>query len=467
MAQIGRIYNKYVSYFAFATNHNCGNRSFAYYYTKTHHSALLFSSTYSYVFVQRSAAGYGIIAHMNEHAKFRIAIDTGINTKSIRDCYSGFMRYVMERSLPWDIRFFAHWEVQDRQAWNQLILKWEPDGIYLNSPHDTYPSRLKRIPNVIAFESPDKRINMRFPRQTVFVGIDNRQIAAEAFQLLARRGLDHFAYVHPYAMSEDVSHSPVRAETFMRMAKEAGFDCTECQREKHKTADWSASMTSLAAELSALPRPCGIMAYNDRVAREVIDACNYAKLRIPEQIQIIGVDNQEDICENIRPRLTSIEPDFFGVGRLAAQQMEELLAKGQTQNHMMCGVQRIAERDTTRDLSGAARLVTSAEKLIRSYACQGLPPSPKGLTVQSLAAALHVSRSLLEMRFSKVREEGVAAAIRRRKLEEVCRMLKETNLPIGEIAYRCGFPVQTHLNALFRRTFGTTLRAYRTSNHNP
>ena len=402
---------------------------------------------------------------MNAQSKFRVAIDTGANPKSIRDCCSGFLRYVAERALPWDIRFFAHWEVQDRQAWNQLILKWKPDGIYLNSLHDSFRSRLKRIPNVIAFRSPDKRINMKFPRRTVFVGIDNRQIAVEAFQLLARRGLVHFAYIHPYAMSEDVSHSPVRAEAFMRMAREAGFDCAECQRKRHKTADWAASMVALAAELSALPRPCGIMAYNDRVAREAIDACNHAKLRIPEQIQIVGVDNQEDICENVRPRLTSIEPDFFGVGRLAAQRMEELFDKGQTQNHMMCGVQRIAERDTTRDLSGAARLVTSAEKLIHSYACQGLPPSPKGLTVQSLATALHVSRSLLEMRFSKVREEGVAAAIRRRKLEEVCRMLKETDLPIGEIAYRCGFPVQTHLNALFRRTFGTTLRAYRTSSH--
>ena len=403
---------------------------------------------------------------MDDKKKLRIAIDTGINTKSIRDCCSGFLRYVTERTLLWDIRFFAHWEVQDRQAWNQLFLKWEPDGIYLNSPLDTYQSRLKRIPNIIAFESPDKRINMRFPRKTIFVGIDNRQIATEAFQLLARRGIEHFAYIHPYAMNEDVSHSPVRAEAFVRMAKEAGFDCAECQRKERKTADWAASMIALATELSALPRPCGIMAYNDRVAREVINACNYAKLRIPEQIQIVGVDNQEDICENVQPRLTSIEPDFFGLGKLAAQRMEELLDKGQTQNHMMCGVQRIAERDTTRDLSGAARLVTSAEKLIHSHACQGLPPSPKGLTVQNLATALHVSRSLLEMRFSKVREEGVAVAIRRRKLEEVCRMLKETDLPIGEIAYRCGFPAQTHLNALFHRTFGTTLRAYRNASRN-
>ena len=419
----------------------------------------------SYVSDQPTDSRYGIISHMDDKKKFRIAIDTGTNPKSIRDCCSGFMRYVMERSLPWDIRFFAHWEVQNRQAWNQLILKWKPNGIYLNSLYPTCQSSLRSIPNIIAFESPDKRINMRFPRKTVFVGIDNRQISAEAFHLLARRGLNHFAYVHPYAMGEDVSHSPVRAETFMRMADEAGFDCTECQRVKHKTANWAASMVALASKLSALPRPCGIMAYNDRVAREVINACNYAKLRIPEQIQIVGVDNQEDICENVQPRLTSIEPDFFGVGRLAAQRMEELLAKDQTQNHMTCGVQRIAERDTTRDLSGAARLVTSAEKLIHSHACQGLPPSPKGLTVQSLAAALHVSRSLLEMRFSKVREEGVAVAIRRRKLEEVCRMLKETDLPIGEIAERCGFPAQTHLNALFRRTFGTTMREWRKEIH--
>jgi hypothetical protein len=74
---------------------------------------------------------------------------------------------------------------------------------------------------------------------------------------------------------------------------------------------------------------------------------------------------------------------------------------------------------------------------------------------------------ILKIRFRKVREEGVAAVIRRRKLEEVCHMLRETDLPIGEIAARCGFPVPTHLNALFRRTFGTTLRAYRTSSHNP
>ena len=404
---------------------------------------------------------------MSDEKKFRIAVDTGNNEKAVRDRCSGFMRYVMERSLPWDIRFFAQWDAQERQSWDRLILKWKPDGICLNSQYDISDGRLKRIPHIVAFGGSFIGANMKCPRLTTFVGIDDRQIAAESFHLLVKRGLNHFAYVHPTTVSAELYHSNVRSEVFVRMAEEAGFDCTECRQAKGETADWATSLVTLASELSALPRPCGILAYNDQVAREVIDACNYAKLHIPEQIQIVGVDNQEDICENIRPRLTSIEPDFFGCGWIAAQKMEELLATGETQNNTMCGVQRVAERDTTRDLSGAARLVTSAEKLIHSYACRGMPPSPKGLTVQSLADALHVSRSLLKIRFRKVREEGVATAIRRRKLEEVCRLLRETDLPIGEIAARCGFPVPTHLNALFRRTFGTTLRDYRTSSHTP
>ncbi len=404
---------------------------------------------------------------MSNEKKFRIAVDTGNNEKAVRDRCSGFMRYVMERSLPWDIRFFAQWDAQDRQSWDRLILKWKPDGICLNSQYDISDGRLKRIPHIVAFGGSFIGANMKCPCLTTFVGIDDRQIAAESFHLLVKRGLNHFAYVHPTTVSAELYHSQVRSEVFVRMAEEAGFDCTECRQAKGETADWATSLVTLASELSALPRPCGILAYNDQVAREGIDACNYAKLHIPEQIQIVGVDNQEDICENICPRLTSIEPDFFGCGWIAAQKMEELLATGKTQHHLMCGVHRIAERDTTRDLSGAARLVTSAEKLIHSYACRGLPPSPKGLTVQSLADALHVSRSLLKIRFRKVREEGVATAIRRRKLEEVCRLLRETDLPIGEIAARCGFPVPTHLNALFRRTFGTTLRDYRTSSHTP
>ena len=407
---------------------------------------------------------------MGPQKKYRIVVDTRMNLKAVRERCSGFLRYATERSLPWDIQFSDYWESNIRNEINTRVLKWKPDGIFLNSHYYALSDGLLQgIPNIVAFGEPVLDSDKQMPERTVFVGIDNNQIVAEAFRLLARRGLIHFAYVHPMARSDssELGYSKIRANEFKRLAEESDFDCTECEIEAHKTGDWAVSVVALAKMLSSLPHPCGIMAYNDKCAREVIDACHHARLRIPEQIQIVGVDNQEEICENVMPRLTTIEPDFFGVGRLAAQRMEELLATGHAQSPITCGVLRTVERETTRDLSGSARLVTAAEKLIHTHACQGLPPSPRGLTVASLAAALHVSRSLLELRFGNVRGEGVAAAIRQRKLDEVCRMLKETDLPIGEIAERCGFPVQTHLNALFRRTFGTTLRDYRASFQNP
>ena len=411
---------------------------------------------------------YGIIIGMHKQMKFRILVDTGRNPKVVRDRCSGFMRYAMEHSLPWDIRHFANWDVQNRKTYSNFISSWRPDAIYLNSPAAGYGRCLRCIPHIVAFGNPDVDWEKsKSLQRVVLVGIDDRQIAVEAFKLLARRGLSHFAYVHPSLSNESINRSQLRAETFAREAKEAGFDCAVCRQARREATNWTAAMVALAERLSALPRPCGIMAYNDQCAREVVDACHYAKLRIPEQMQVVGVDNHEDACENILPHLTSIEPDFYGAGYLAAQRIDELLTTGQAQKHSLCGVRRIAERDTTHDTSGAARLVTTAEKLIHSYACQGLPPSPKGLTVQSLAAALHVSRSLLEMRFGTVLGEGAAEAIRRQKLDEVCRLLKETDMPIGEIAYRCGFPVKTHLNALFRRTFGTTLRAYRAAENRP
>jgi len=130
----------------------------------------------------------GIISRVDKQGKFRIAVDTGSNPKSTRDRCSGFMRYVMERSLPWDIRFFAHWEMQDRQTWNRIILKWKPHVIYLNSSlYDIGDGRLKRIPHIVLFRGSNVEANMKFPRRTRFVHIDNRQNEASPTLLTSIR----------------------------------------------------------------------------------------------------------------------------------------------------------------------------------------------------------------------------------------------------------------------------------------
>ena len=396
---------------------------------------------------------------MNKRA-FNIAIITDSKT-----LISGLLRYKAETKPLWNVSFFTPNEAQPARNWRQNVIKWRPDGLVVTEKEVTsylleQSSAIPRGCKIAAFASDDPKLNGRMPPRTVFIDVDDTAIVESAFNLMRKRGLENFAFVHTTEASE-ILRSRRRAAALRHVANESGFKCTECGA--CRDGNWTSRLTLLANELTALPTPCGVMAYNDRCARDVIDACNLAGLAIPSQIQVVGVYNQQEICENVRPRLSSIEPDFEGCGYLLAQRMDELLTTGKAKKSSICGVKRIVERETTRDLSGAARLVTAAEKYINANACQGLSPSPKGLVPSALAAALKVSRRYLEIRFKQVKGEGIAEAIRRRKLEEVCRMLKETDLPIGEIATRCGFPVQTHLNAIFRRNYGTTLRAYRQS----
>ena len=394
---------------------------------------------------------------MNKRA-FHIAIITDSKTLT-----SGLLRYKAEAKPLWNVSFFTPNEAQPARNWRQNVIKWRPDGLVVTEKEVIsylleQSSAIPRGCKIAAFASDDPKLNGQMPPRTVFIDVDDTAIVESAFNLMRKRGLENFAFVHTTEDSE-ILRSRRRATALRRMADKAGFKCTECGACWDD--NWNSRLTSLADELSALPTPCGVMTYNDRCAREVIDACNLAGLSIPSQIQVVGVDNQQEICENVRPRLSSIEPDFEGCGYLLAQRMDELLTTGKAKKMSICGVKRIVERETTRDLSGAARLVTAAEKYINANACHGMPPSPKGLLPSALAAALKVSRRYLEIRFKEVKGEGIAETIRHRKLEEVCRLLRETDLPIGEIAARCGFPVPTHLNALFRRTFGTTLRDYR------
>jgi LacI family transcriptional regulator len=218
------------------------------------------------------------------------------------------------------------------------------------------------------------------------------------------------------------------------------------------------NISQLADWLANLPLPCGVMAYNDSRAQTVIDACHMAHLRIPDQIQVIGVDNEEEICENTFPTLTSILPDFEGSGYLAAQLLDRMLKKGMPRKDIVYkyGVKSVVERASTQDLCGGGRLVTQACEFIRLHAGEKI-------NVETVSNALNVSRRTLELRFREIRGEGIAEVLRRKRLERVCQLLKETHRSISDISYNSGFASPTHLKALFKKVYGMTMGEWRSS----
>ena len=201
----------------------------------------------------------------------------------------------------------------------------------------------------------------------------------------------------------------------------------------------------------------GVVTYYDLRSRDVLDACNLAQLKVPEQIGIIGSDDDASICEATIPSLTSVLPDFERSTYLATSEFNKIIRSGGRQARtvqMTYGVRSVSERESTMDFRGGGLLVSTACEYIRSYASDA--PS-----VQDVANHCRVSRRLLELRFREINECSVREEIERTRLKKVCTLLRETKIPLGEIARRTGYASQPNLCALFRKRFGCSMRDFR------
>ena len=197
------------------------------------------------------------------------------------------------------------------------------------------------------------------------------------------------------------------------------------------------------------------MAAMDIRGKQVLDACAFAGIRVPEEVSVIGVDNDETICENTTPTLSSVLPDFEGSGYLSAELLDRLMrSESHRVVHLTYDVKRIVHRLSSQDMKNSSRLAVSAMEFIRLNACGGI-------TVMDVARHLKVSRRFAELRFREARDHSILDEIQYQRLERVRALLRETTLPIGAIGERCGYPTETYLKTLFKKRFGITMREYR------
>ena len=200
--------------------------------------------------------------------------------------------------------------------------------------------------------------------------------------------------------------------------------------------------------LSSLPNPCAVMAYADDIARIAIDACNYAHLAVPEQIQVIGVDNDIDICENTQPSITSIWPDFYEAGRRGIELLHKIIlgARPQKATSRSYGVRTLIERASTVDLRGGGRVVSLANNYLRQN-------FRSRLNISDLAKSLNVSRRLLDIRYREIMGRTIHEEWSRLRLEEAKRLLSG-GMPVDSVFSRCGFSTIVAFRKAFKSHFG-------------
>lgn len=227
---------------------------------------------------------------------------------------------------------------------------------------------------------------------------------------------------------------------------------------KHRSAKTSSAKGDLTEWLAALPKPAAVFTAFDPCAANVLEACRKAKLKVPKDVAVLGVDDDALICEHTRPKLSSVKPDSSGQGFAAAQALSRALhARGVSKKRsrtIVCPRLRIVERDSTATVPPAAQLVRNIIAYLDEHALEPI-------RVSDVVEHAGVSPRLANLRFSQTRGHSIQADIVERRLKEAKRLLSATDWSMKRIAERCGFKSQIVLAHLFSSRFGKSMRQWR------
>ena len=315
------------------------------------------------------------------------------------------------------------------------------DGFILSIPDTEKTAALLAttdVPTVVMdIHSP---VLERRTRNIVFMRNSSEEIGrAAANHLLAIGKFRSFAFVHnPSVLQWSVD----RFKAFRETLRDNGVWCHELKSPEG---------------LQKLERPVGVFAANDDRGFEVIEFCHAHRLRIPEDVAVIGINNDTLICENCHPKLSSIQPDFEREGHLAAETLSKMMQPA-TRNPqpatLFVGVKAVIRRESTAELSTSGKLVQKALAYIRKNAL-------RGISVDDVAQHLKVSRRLADLRFRELQNTSIGEEIIRVRLAEVQRLLRSTKDPIDSISAQCGYSNANYLKNLFRKRFSMSMRDFR------
>jgi LacI family transcriptional regulator len=383
-------------------------------------------------------------------ARLRVAVVVDLSETFFREIVAGAAQYAREAG---DWQLHAGQESADRLP---ALHDWHGDGIIacLNDERIARAVAETGLP-AVAVGSPGN--SARIPH----VDTDNQLVANMAFDHLRERGLTRFGYygVPPSAATR---WSDIRGNAFEARVAAAGYDCGRltAQDPDGKT---EASRTELCQWLTELPKPVGIMACSDFHARHVLEACRSLGLRVPHDVAVIGVDDDELECELAMPPLTSIAQSARRIGHEAARLLDRLMRPEHfAVGDQMPGVPKetaippaaIVARASTETFAVADQVIARVIEAVRDRAC-------KGLTIADLVGVAGMPRWKLEKRFKEIVGHSIHDDMVRVRLAETQRLIRTTDLPLKVVATRSGFHSVAYMTTIFRRSFGTTPALFR------
>ena len=288
-----------------------------------------------------------------------------------------------------------------------------------------------------------------------FVNSDSEDLVRTAASELVGRDFASYAYVSAYYARH---WSRRRSEVFRAMVEEAGGEYHYFSGRRQETGD-APDVRRLGDWLKSLPKPCGLLAANDRIAALVLSAAMRCGVVVPDMVSIVGIDNDEMLCESMHPSLSSVQPDFTGGGRMTGELLEGLLeGRVRSGTTILYGAKRFAHRLSTRQLKPNRPSVRNALDFIRRHAAEGVSAS-------DVLPLLGGSRRSAEKRFRSSTGKSILEEIMDIRFEKVTALLERRHVQLSSIAGQAGFTSENQLQRRFKARFGMTMLEYRKKSH--
>lgn len=359
-----------------------------------------------------------------------------------RSLLQGVVHYIREHQ-PWSFHLMEQGRGDDPPPW---LKRWNGDGIIARIETPRIAAAVVKA-GVPAVDLSAARLVPELP----WVETDDEQIARLAAEHLLERGFKHFGFCGDARFNWSVW----RERHFCARIEAAGGTVHRYLPAAVAAGDLTAQLADLRRWLSELPKPIGIMACYDIRGQQVLDACRSAGLAVPGEVAVIGVDNDELLCDLASPPLSSVIPNGHRTGYEAAALLDRMMAgRSVAPTASLIAPLGVAARQSTDVLAVDDRDVARAVQFIREHACDGI-------NVGDVLRAVPLSRRVLEQRFQRMLGHTPRQEILHVRLARVQQLLAETDLPLYLIAERTGFEHVEYLSVVFKRETGKTPRAFR------
>jgi LacI family transcriptional regulator len=382
---------------------------------------------------------------MNKQKSVALLVET--SNAYARNMLSGIVSYIRTNES-WSVYLPEQHRGASPPSW---LKTWKGDGLIVRIETEA----IARVVSKLRIPIVDVSAARHVPK-IPWVETDDAAIAKIAYEHFCVRGFEHYAFCG----EPEFNWSNLREHAFVDAARQSKHECSVFHARSRDAPGYSFSREKarLTKWIMKLPRPVALFACYDIKAQQILDVCRENEIGVPEELALLGVDNDELLCDLCTPPLSSVIPAAHKTGREAARLLDLMMNGHQVDrlSHLIEPI-GIATRQSTDVLAIEDPDIAAAMRFIRDHSCAGI-------NVHDVLKQVPLSRRVLEKRFQDIVGRTPHQEITRRRVERIRGLLIDTDLTLSQIAHRTGFQHEEYMSVTFRRAVGVPPGQFRREN---